>query len=161
MGDASPPPDDASQCGLSTSGEVLPKIVGCSISTEMEVKNKTQQSTWRLKKQDEDDSHRSYVASSVTNHTQPRPCLVRAVVGGGLAMDCTIFHSNTTINHDIFTTSSRHRQPRDVDVVGPSANATTNNGRGIYVTFSAAASIQLQQRSGIYERAMAAASTMQ
>ena len=39
------------------------------------------------------------------------------------------------------------------------ANATTNNGHGIYVTLSAAASIQLQQRRGIYERAMAAATT--
>ena len=39
------PPSQRGQCGLSMSGEVLPKIVGCSISTEMEMKNETQQST--------------------------------------------------------------------------------------------------------------------
>ena len=54
-------------------------------------------------------------------------------------------HYNTTINHDILKTLS-------ADVVGLGTNATTNNGRGIYVTLSAAASIQVQQRRGIYER---------
>ena len=51
-------------------------------------------------------------------------------------------HYNTTINHDILKTSS-------ADVVGLGTNATTNNGRGIYVTLSATASIQLQQCRGI------------
>ena len=54
-------------------------------------------------------------------------------------------HYNTSINHDILKTSS-------ADVVGFGTNATTNNGRGIYVTLLAAASIQVQQRRGIYER---------
>ena len=38
------PPSQRGQCGLSMSGEVLPKIVGDSISTEMEMKNEKQQS---------------------------------------------------------------------------------------------------------------------
>ena len=44
------PPSQREQCRLSMSGEVLPKILGCFISTEMEMKDEKQQSTRDLKK---------------------------------------------------------------------------------------------------------------
>jgi hypothetical protein len=51
----------------------LPKIVGDSISTEMEMKNKKQQSTGGKKNNKiEDDCRGSYAALSVTDHKQPR-----------------------------------------------------------------------------------------
>ena len=79
-------------------------------------------------------NHASYAPSSAMNQQR----IVRWFM----------VQSNTTINHDIF-------------IVSLGANTATNNGRSIYVTLTAAASIQLQQHGGIYKRSIAAASTMQ
>ena len=92
----------------------------------------------------------SYAATDCSRHGQP--CRVRAVIGNGSETGRMMDHSKTTINHDIFATSSalRHRWPW----------RRCNNQRPRHLRSAvAAASIQLQQRRGIYEIAMAAAST--
>ena len=66
-------------------------------------------------------------------------------------------------NNQLFQHNNQQQHPRNiVDLatswaLAPMQQPTTAGG--IYVTLSAAASIQLQQRRGIYERAMAAATT--
>lgn len=105
------------QCSLSLTGEVLPKFVGFSIPTEMEMKDETQQSSGDKKRCNEiaDEYHGSYASSSVTDRTQPTTKYGEKNVNN-LTPPRTVHGMNNHASYDcsrrqsLTTDCTRHRQ---------------------------------------------------